>query len=151
MGYWIYLVCHRMLCYWPYCRLYNAKRKMKKTIIAIIIFILTIAGKLIIDLHLYYSGGVNNHIIGPAIVLISLGVCSWISGWRSIPMWLFTYWALFDSMYGIFIHQGFFYIGTTAKLDILQRHYLIILWMKYILSIASIVYYSITYNNKKHA
>lgn len=113
----------------------------KKQIIALILFILTIAGKLWFDLHLYFAGGTNNHILGPAIVVVSLAVCSWLAGWYSIPMWLFVYWAVFDSLYGLFIGHGLLYIGTTAKLDILQHKYGFLQALKYLLAVASIIFY----------
>lgn len=115
----------------------------RRIIISLILFTIVLAGKLIVDLHLYFLGGVNNHLIGPAVVAVCIGVCSWLGGWRSIPMWLFCYWALFDSLYGVFIHQGAFYVGTTAKLDILQRQYPVLLWLKYIGAIASAAYFTI--------
>lgn len=115
----------------------------RKLFIAIILFILAMAGKLIIDLHLYYSGGVNNHTLGAVIVFACLGVCSWLSGWRSILMWFFLFWALFDSLWGLFTGNGLLYIGTTAKLDMLQRNYPIIQVSKYVLAAGSTVFFII--------
>lgn len=119
----------------------------RKQIIAYILFAVTIAGKLLFDLHLYYNGGVNNHLVGPAIVLICLSICTWLAGWRSSFMWLFCYWSIFDSLYGLFIHQGLLYIGTTAKLDILQHKYHIIQILKYLFALISIIFYN--FKNKR--
>lgn len=113
----------------------------KNLIIAIALFILTIVLKLIVDLHLYHSGGTNNHIIGPIIVLASIGVSTYLAGWRSIFMWLFVFWAAFDSSWGLLTGNGFFYVGTTAKLDILQRSYPFVLWLKYLGAIGSTFFY----------
>lgn len=115
----------------------------RKLFIAIILFVLTITGKLIIDLNLYYSGGVNNHTIGAAIVFVSLGVCSWLAGWRSIAMWFFVFWMLMDSLWGLFTGNGFLYLGTTAKLDILQRDYPVIQVLKYLLAVGATVFFII--------
>lgn len=113
----------------------------KRLIIALILFVVTIAGKLLIDLLLYFNGGENNHLVGPAIVIVSIGVSSWLAGWRSIPMWLFGYWAVFDSLYGLFIGHGLLYIGTTAMLDVLQRDHPWIQVTKYVLAVASTIFY----------
>jgi hypothetical protein len=113
----------------------------RKLFIAIIIFVLTIAGKLSFDIHLYFAGGVNNHIEGPIIVFICLIGCSLLGGFTSIPMWPLVYWPVFDTLYALFIGQGPFYIGTTAKLDILQHDYPVLQVLKYVLAIASIVFF----------
>lgn len=106
----------------------------RKIFIAIILFTLTLAGKLIVDLSLYYSGGVNNHTLGAAIVFICLSACSWLSGWRSIPMWFFGWWAIWDTLYALFIGQDWNYIGNTAWLDKLQINYPALQWFKYIVA-----------------
>jgi hypothetical protein len=121
----------------------------RKLFIAIILFVVTLVGKLVVDLNLYFNNAVNYHIFGPAVVLIVLAACSVLSGWRSIPVWLFVWWSVFDSLYGLFIHQVFFYVGTTARLDILQRTYPWIIWLKYIGAVASVIYY-IVYIKKKN-
>jgi len=116
----------------------------RKLFVAIILFILTLAGKLIVDLHLYFSGGVNNHVIGPAIVLVSLAGCSILAGWRSIPMWFLNYWILFNGLYAVFIHQSWGYLGTTSKLDIFESEHGWVTILKYILAVASIIYYIVS-------
>lgn len=120
-----------------------------KIIISFILFAILIALKLLIDLNLFFSGKINNHLIGPIIVCVVIAVCSFLSGWRSIAMWLFAFWAIFDSLYGVFIHQGIFYVGTTAKLDILQRKFEILLWLKYIGAIGSTLFFFLTFKNKQ--
>ncbi len=110
-----------------------------KLIAAIGLFVMTIAGKLAFDLHLYFAGGVNNHVAGPTIVFICLVGCSILGGFASIPMWPLVYWPVFDTLYALFIGQGPFYIGTTAKLDILQHSYPILQALKYVLAISSII------------
>lgn len=110
-------------------------------IIALVIFLLVLIGKLIFDLHLYFSDKPNKHFIGPIIVVIALAICSWLAGWLSIQMWFLNWWMLFDGFYGLFIGHGFFYVGTTAKLDILQRKYQLLFWFKYIAAPVSIILY----------
>jgi hypothetical protein len=116
----------------------------RKLFIAIILFILTLAGKLVIDLHLYFSGGVNHHTIGAVIVLAILVGCSILSGWKSSFMWFFNFWALFDSGWGLFSGNGFFYIGQTSKLDLLQHQYPFLQVLKYLLVVISIIYYVVS-------
>lgn len=120
-----------------------------KQIISIGIFVATLTIKLIVDLSLWKSGGENNHVIGPILVVVVLGVCSWLSGWRSIPMWLFCFWALFDSLWGLFSGNGLLYIGTTAKLDILQQKHKWLQVAKYLLAAGSIVFYFLTYKKSR--
>lgn len=115
----------------------------RKIFIGIILFTLTLAGKLIIDLSLYNSGGVNNHTLGAVIVFVALSACSWLSGWRSIPMYFFVFWALFDPLWGLFTGNGLLYIGTTAKLDILQRSYPVIQVAKYVLAVGGTMFFVI--------
>lgn len=76
-------------------------------------------------------------------MLVSLGVCSWLGGWRSIAMWFFVFWMLMDSLWGLFTGYGFLYLGTTAKLDILQRDYPVIQIAKYVLAVASTAFFII--------
>lgn len=110
-------------------------------IYAIAIFILTLVIKLIVDVRLYNQGKTNHHSWGPGIVAGCLATSCYIAGWHSIPMWLFSYWALFDTLYAILIKQKWYFIGTTAKLDILQHRYPVFRVLKYLLFIASIIYY----------
>lgn len=120
----------------------------RKLFIALVIFVLTLAGKLAFDLHLYYSGGVNHHLTGPAIVLVCLIGCSWLAGWLSTPMWLLGYWALFDSLWGLFTGNGAFYLGTTAWLDILQNQYPALQVAKYVLAAGATTFYVIKARRK---
>lgn len=120
----------------------------KKLVVAIIIFILTLIGKLIVDLHLYFSGGINNHTIGAIIVLVSLSSCTILSGWKSLFMWFFLFWALFDSGWGLFSGNGILYIGQTSKLDILQHQYPMLQIFKYLLAIASTIFYIVSIRKK---
>lgn len=113
----------------------------RKLFIAIILFVLTITGKLIIDLNLYYSGGVNNHTLGAAMVVICLVACTLLAGWRSSVMWFFGFWALFDSLWGLFTGNGFLYLGTTAWLDQLQKEHHWIQIAKYVLAVAGTAWY----------
>lgn len=112
-----------------------------KQIIAVILFTLLIIVKLFIDIHLYNAGGVNSHVLGPLLIAIGLCICSILGGLYSIPMWFLCYWAVFDSMYGLFIGQSLLYIGTTARLDILQHTYPVLQWLKYILAVISVWFF----------
>lgn len=105
--------------------------------------------KLALDVKLYHSRKVNRHSLGPTIVVIALSGASYLSGWQSAPMWFFGFWACFDPLYAILIGQKAGYLGTTAKLDRLQNHYPIIKVLKYLLAIASIIYY-VAYITKSH-
>lgn len=112
-------------------------------IAAFVIFSCTLIGKLIFDLHLYYSGEANKHTLGPMIVFIALVVCSWLGGWITIPMWWFGYWAIFDTLYAVCIGQKFYYVGTSAWLDKMQRRYPVLVYIKYGGAILGIVLFII--------
>jgi hypothetical protein len=120
----------------------------RQTFIAIILFVLTIALKLYFDVHLYFSGGLNNHLTGPILVACSLIICSGLTYWISFPMWFLCYWAMFDTLYALFIGQGAFYVGATAKLDIVQRDHPSVQILKYLFALL-IVYIFILLNKKE--
>lgn len=113
-------------------------------IYALVVFTLTMAIKLAIDLKRYQSGKPNRHILGPAIVFTALIACSWLSGWIWVLGWFFTWNAVFDTLWGTLALREPFYIGTTAWLDRLQRKYRVLQVLKYLLAITSIVLYVCT-------
>lgn len=107
------------------------------------IFFVTFVIKMILDLSIYFSGKHNKHAVGSAIVFLVLVACSWITGWMSAPMWFFGWWALWDTTYALFIGQPFYYVGTVAWLDQVQRAYPFLIFVKYGGAILGIVLYII--------
>src|SRR5690349_2991355 len=105
------------------------------------IVILTVT--LFIDLYTDTRPDVSvNHLRGwwlrwigfiPALILMG----PWSAGLA------FTYWSLFDPGWALIKHLYFFYVGTTAKLDTLQRKYPLLHVAKYVLGAAAIIIYII--------
>lgn len=114
-----------------------------RLIISICLFAGILIGRLIYDLHLYFSGKPNRHLIAPLITAGALVGCVLLAGLSSAPMFIFGFWSIFDSLYGIFIGQGPLYVGTTAKLDKLQHSYPILKWIKYLGAIAGVIVFCI--------
>jgi hypothetical protein len=110
-----------------------------RLIIAILLFIGILAGRLTYDLHLYFSGKQNRHVIGPLATAGALAGCSILAGWLSTPMWFFGFWAAFDAMYGLFIGQGLLYVGDTSNLDRLQHRFPALKILKFVLAIILIL------------
>lgn len=108
-------------------------------ITAVAIFIMTLIGKLLFDVHLYYSGRSNEHTLGPLIVLIALIACSWVSHWYYLPGWMSLFWACFDPLYAVLIGQKWHFVGSTSFLDRLQHRYPFIACVKYILGVTSLI------------
>lgn len=106
---------------------------------SLIIFFATLIGKLANDLNLYHSRKVNKHWVGAIYITGALIICSLIVGWKTAPMWFFSYWALFDTAYALLIGQKWYYTGDTAYLDKLQKQYPVIKWIKYAGFIISVV------------
>lgn len=106
---------------------------------AFILFFAMMALKVGADVKLYQLRKVNKHVLGPALVLLGLIACSILAGWVSTPMWFFCWWVLFDGVYNLFIGQRWTFIGTTAKLDILQRKHPVLVWVKYLGAVLSVI------------
>lgn len=102
-----------------------------KLIIAIVIFFATLVIKLAVDYRLWLKGKPNQHSLGPIIVFACLVICTWLAGWRSAGMFLFGWWAGFDSFIALLMGQKFYYVGNTARLDKWQRINPALLWLKY--------------------
>jgi len=109
--------------------------------LALVIFFLTLIGKLVIDVRLYLSGKPNKHILGPAIVFVALVACCWAAGWLSAGIWFLGYWILFNGSYAVLIGQKWGYLGTTAFLDRTERKYRWITPAKYAAFAVSIILY----------
>lgn len=110
-------------------------------VIAICLFAAVLIGRLTYDDWLYKAGKKNTHLRGPIITAVVLTVCSILCGWLSIPMWLFGFWALFDTFYALLIGQKWYYTGTTSKLDKLQAQNPALKWFKYVGMVISIIVY----------
>lgn len=100
------------------------------------IFFVTIIVDLWTDYRLWYknihrSKESVNHVVGGALRTAALVLSVIFLGWWSIPMVLFVYWALFDTVYGSLIGHKWPFIGTSSMLDILQRQYPILIFIKY--------------------
>lgn len=117
-------------------------------IIALLLFIACLAGRLAYDTWLYQSRKVNNHVVGPAITLVVIVACCWLAGWLSIPMWFFGFAAIFDPSYAVLIGQKPGFLGTTAKLDRLQHRYPPLVWVKYIGAVVAILLF--IFKDKMH-
>ena len=105
----------------------------------LVIFLVTLVAKLNYDLWQYHSRKTINHAREAAVVFILLTVASWLSGWISAPMWFLGFWILFNGIFNILIGQKWGYLGSTAKLDILETKYKWITAVKYALFIASVI------------
>lgn len=106
-----------------------------------VIFAVTLIAKLNLDYWQYLKGKKINHALEAVFVTIALGVASFFAGWISAPMFFFGFTCLFDPAFAMLIGQKPFYVGTTAKLDILQRKYPFLQVLKYILFVGSIILY----------
>lgn len=109
--------------------------------IGFLIFGVTLIVKLNVDYWQYLKGKKINHSLEAVFVTILLVGASYFSGWWAIPMFFFGFTCLFDPAFALLMGQKPFYLGTTAKLDILQRKYPFLQWLKYILFIGSIILY----------
>lgn len=108
---------------------------------ALPIFFIALMAKLWVDIRLWKRGKGNDHVLGPALIVALIGFCTILAGWESLPLWLFAWWALFDTLWGLIVLGKPFYVGTTARLDILQRKYPWIQVAKYVGLILSIILY----------
>lgn len=108
---------------------------------SLVLFILAITAKLCIDIARHWDDKVTFHGQGALIASIAIVGCSWMAGWSSLPMFLFGWWAIFDTAWGWIVLKKPFYVGTTAKLDILQRKYPWVQVAKYVGFILSIILY----------
>lgn len=107
-------------------------------ILGLIIFILTLAAKLVYDVNQYNKHLTINHAKEAFFVSLALLGASFFGGWLSVPIWFFGFWVLFDGFFNLFINQKWGYIGNTAKLDQLQHKYPFLTWIKYVALAASI-------------
>lgn len=83
-----------------------------------------------------------NHLRGWLLRLIPYAFCIIMDGFIAAPL-AFTYWALFDTGYGIIVHRNWLYIGTTAWLDKLQRRYSDTRELKYLFGLIALTGYII--------
>jgi hypothetical protein len=113
-------------------------------VIAVILFFLTLAAKLAVDVRLYLSGKPNRHTLGPVIVFVVLVACSWIAGWLTLPLWFLGWSILFNGLYNVLIGQGWWYLGTTARLDRFERRHPWVTIVKYSLFTATILFLWLT-------
>lgn len=109
--------------------------------IALLIWLAAFVAKLWRDVWLYRNGKRNRHTIGPALVVVAIAAATYFGGWITLPLWGFGWWALFDPAYALSIGKHPSFLGTTAKLDRLQRKYPFLVYLKYALFIASIIFY----------
>ncbi len=115
----------------------------------LIIYLLTLALDIITDYRLWAKHKSPNHTRGFLLRILPLGVALWLMGWWSLGL-LFTYWMLMDSIFGLLIARTPLYVGTTARLDRLQRVNPWIMVLKFVLGIAGAVVYilSVTHHWK---
>lgn len=100
-------------------------------ITSLIIFFLTLAAKLTYDRHRYLSRKTIYHGREAIVVSIALIAASYFADWKTIPLWFFGFWVLFDGFFNLLIGQPWGYLGETAKLDKLMRKYPLIIILKY--------------------
>ena len=112
----------------------------------VIILILTLVAKLLFDSYLHFSKKTIKHKGEAAIVvvLLAIGACLQAHGILKISAgvfllcYLFIFWAVFDTLFGLIIARDPFYLGTTSALDRLQKKYTVLLILKYLLAVLSI-------------
>lgn len=103
---------------------------------AVLIILVTLA----VDLWTDYRrrNGQVNHIRGFWLRLIGF-VPAVIVGGLYAPWLVFPYWAVFDGWMGLLLKQGWFYLGTTSRLDRVQRHYPVLVLIKYGLAVFGVI------------
>jgi hypothetical protein len=106
---------------------------------AFLIFFATLAIDLYTDIRLFYRRRPVKHVRGAILRLLGLIPACLFGGWVFVPFAFFGYWSLFDTLWGLFTSRKWPFIGSTSKLDRLQRKYPALLWFKYLGFIASIV------------
>lgn len=114
----------------------------------IAIFFVTIIVDLWTDYRLWYnnihrSKESVNHVVGGAIRTAALVLSVVFLGWWSIPMVLFVYWSLMDTIFGMLIGHKYPFLGTSSMLDLLQRQYPFLVYVKYVGAILGIILYII--------
>lgn len=123
-------------------------------ILVIVIFFVTLIAKLAFDRHQHFSRKTINHDAEGAIVGVLFVVASIIykgftlAALLNLAEMCFTFWALFDTGFGILIASDPLFLGTSAKLDRLQKKYPPLQVLKYLLAITSIILFICLQNNK---
>jgi hypothetical protein len=108
-----------------------------------LIFAVLMALKLAIDYRTHLSGKRIDHdkefgILTAGLIVLSLFMHPF---WLSLPMLGMLAWVIVDMGMGALLTRKPFYLGTTARLDRLQRRYPAIHVLKYILAIATTTLY----------
>lgn len=110
-----------------------------------ILFALLMAAKLVIDYRQWLNKRRIDHDIEAAVLaaLLIVPALMLYPWWLSYPMLAAWAWLIVDLGMGLLLTRDPFYIGTTAKLDRLQRKYPVIRVAKYLLPvILTIIYYT---------
>jgi hypothetical protein len=110
-------------------------------ITGIFLVIATLGIDVFTDVRLFYKKKRVNHFRGALLRLIGLIPAVYLLGWLSIPMIGFWYMTLFNGVYNLFIGQRWEFVGTTAKLDRIQRKHNWLRYVKYAGLILSTILY----------
>ena len=109
-------------------------------IYGLLLYCLTLTADIITDYRLWLHKKSPNHTRGFLLRIVPLGAALWLMGWWSVGL-VFTYWLTMDCIFGLLIARTPFYVGTTARLDRLQRANPWVMVLKFALGIAGVVVY----------
>lgn len=101
------------------------------TVLGWVIFYLTLWVDVYTDGKLAPFGAVN-HLRGAILRVPVLTLVIALLGIWSTPVVLFGYWASMDMLMGWTLHRDIFYLGDRSKLDLLQKRYKAIVWVKFL-------------------
>lgn len=104
----------------------------------LLIYLLTLAVDLITDYRIWAHKKIVNHIRGGLLRCIGLIPAVWLMGWYSIGL-VFTYWLVFDLIFGTLIIRNPLFLGTTGYLDRLQHRYTWLVIVKFVLGVGGVV------------
>lgn len=79
------------------------------------------------------------HLRGILLRVPSFAVAAWLNPWSALLA--FTYWAAMDTAIGWIKHGKPLYLGTRAKLDILQHKYPWLVPVKFAVGVGSLITY----------
>lgn len=104
----------------------------------LLIYMLTLAIDLITDYRIWLHKRTVNHIRGGLLRCIGLIPAMWLLKPWGLGL-VFTYWMLFDVIYGVLIARNPFFLGSTSRLDRLQFAHRWLVAVKFTLGIAGVI------------
>jgi hypothetical protein len=106
------------------------------------LLLLTITVDILTDYRRWLSKKPINHTRSNIIAAVPVIISFILMGWWSIGL-IFTYWAVKDAALGTLMTRSPLYVGTTAKLDTLQRANPWLMVAKFVLGIGGLVIFII--------